>query len=212
MNFDDAINLAYPLAWPDNTPRTPMDKRERARFEEKPLGYARDCLVSELRRLGSSYVVISTNLPVRNDGLPYASAREPDDTGVCAWFDLDGVQKSMACDRWVRLVDNVWALAKTIEAMRGIERWGTSEILKRAFQAFGALPPAPSERTADWRDVFVLPGYLRTNGVPKSVLAGFVKDAYRALAQKAHPDHGGSDEEMQRLNAAYEAAKLELRF
>ncbi len=30
-----------------------------------------------------------------------------------------------------------------------------------------------------------------------------VKAAYKALAMKLHPDHGGDTEEMQRLNAAY---------
>lgn len=35
-----------------------------------------------------------------------------------------------------------------------------------------------------------------------------VHAAYRALALKLHPDHGGSDSEMQRLNDAYTRARL----
>lgn len=211
-SLDDTMNLAYPLQWPEGVPRTLPHRRESSRFQIEQFGRARGELVRQIELLGSNYIVISTNVPVRGDGLPYATAREPDDPGVCVYFDLDGTQKSMACDRWDKLIDNVWALAKTIEAMRGIERWGSSEIMKRAFQAFGALPPASPAETVDWRVVFELPPYLAISGVPRTALAGFVKERFRELAQKNHPDHGGTDEAMRKVNAAYEAAKAELRF
>ncbi len=38
-----------------------------------------------------------------------------------------------------------------------------------------------------------------------------LRKAYRAAAMKAHPDHGGSVEEMQRVNAAYEKRFEELK-
>lgn len=34
-----------------------------------------------------------------------------------------------------------------------------------------------------------------------------VKNAYRGAAWKAHPDHGGTDEQMARVNAAYEVIR-----
>lgn len=39
-------------------------------------------------------------------------------------------------------------------------------------------------------------------GVPKSAAPADIKRAYRKRASKAHPDRGGSDEEMARLNRA----------
>lgn len=38
-----------------------------------------------------------------------------------------------------------------------------------------------------------------------------LRKAYRAAALKAHPDHGGSTEEMQQVNAAYETRFEELK-
>lgn len=43
----------------------------------------------------------------------------------------------------------------------------------------------------------------RELGVGKNADAGAIKAAYRKRSRKAHPDTGGSDEEMQRVNAAY---------
>ncbi len=45
-------------------------------------------------------------------------------------------------------------------------------------------------------------------GVKTSATKEEVTKAYREKAGKAHPDRGGSDEEMAKVNAAYEAIKL----
>jgi DnaJ-class molecular chaperone len=46
-------------------------------------------------------------------------------------------------------------------------------------------------------------------GLPRNATADEVKQRYRELASKAHPDKGGTVEQFQTLRAAYEAA-LEL--
>lgn len=188
--------LAFPLAWPDGHPRTEPHMRQRARFKVTA-GRARDDLVEELRRLGARYIVISTDVPLRRDGLPYAGG-DPEDTGVAVYFDLDGEQHVLPCDRWNTVGDNLQALAKTVEAMRGIERWGTGGMMRRAFSAFKALPAAPRE----WWHVL---------GVSRVSSLAVVKDRYRELAREAHPDTPtGSHEQMSRLNAAMAAAEQEL--
>lgn len=106
------IENAYPLHWPDGVPRTKY--RKRSRFGIVSLGIARDELLHELRLLGARYVVLSTNAPTKRDGYFYADARNPDDPGVAVYFDLDGAQRVIACDAWIRMVDNVQALAKTV--------------------------------------------------------------------------------------------------
>ena len=45
-----------------------------------------------------------------------------------------------ACDKFRYTRDNIYAVAKTIEALRGIERWGASDMMERAFSGFKALP------------------------------------------------------------------------
>lgn len=44
-------------------------------------------------------------------------------------------------------------------------------------------------------------------GVSMDASEGEVKEAYKAKARKAHPDVGGSNEEMAKVNAAYEVIK-----
>jgi hypothetical protein len=110
--------------------------------------------------------------------LPYAIAREPNDRGAAVYFTLKGQQMCFACDRWDCVADNIQAIRKTIEALRGIERWGTGDMVQQAFNGFVALPAPPSA----WKVLGVKPGASWTE----------INEAYREKAKKAHSDVGGS--------------------
>lgn len=192
MKIDDR---AFPLYWPEGVKRTTY--RTRSKFKTT-LGAAREELLNELKLLRAGMVVVSTNLPLRSDnGLFRIDDRKLTDPGVAVYFRLKNQPRAMSCDRWDDLASNIHALALSIEAMRGLERWGSSDMVERVFTGFTALPPAET----DWRAV--LGGY-EAHG-----LAG-VRSRYRALALEAHPDRGGTTEAMARLNAAMEAAEREL--
>ncbi len=47
----------------------------------------------------------------------------------------------------------------------------------------------------------------RVLGIPPSASAAELRAAYRRQARRRHPDHGGSTEDMARLNAAYAALR-----
>ena len=111
---------AFPLQWPASRPHTPTPARSRFDTSQDR---AQRTLVDEVRRMGGSNLVISTNIELRRDGLPYAGRREPADKGVAVYFDYRKRPMCFACDRWARIGDNIYAIAKTIEALRGIERW-----------------------------------------------------------------------------------------
>lgn len=150
--------------------------------------------------MGGRNVVVSTNKPVRKDGGVYANAREPEDPGVAVYFERDGDRVCFACDQYDRVWKNMRAIAKTIEAMRGIERWGSKEMLDRAFTGFAALPPpsTPIEMTG--------PGALpkpwhAVLGVAETAEWSEIRSAYRAAIRDA------SDAEKLALNLAYEQAK-----
>ncbi len=138
---------AYPLYWPENRARTDRSRRENARFEMR-FARARDEVSRQIELLCGRYsapsIVISTNLPLRRDGLPLASQRPPDDTGVAVYFMYKKKQTCFACDRWLKIEDNMQAIAKTIDALRGVARWGTGDMLEAAFTGFMALPPPDS--------------------------------------------------------------------
>lgn len=179
---------AYPLHWPDGRERTPSHRREYGRFDLSS-GRARDHLFDELKRLGARYPVISTNIELKLNGEPYASRKEPDDPGVAIYFEFKGRQHVFACDRYDRAWKNIRGIGKTIEALRGISRWGTGDMLERSFEGFAALP-APD---ASWPTVL---------GVGLHASTDEINAAYRNKARDAHPDAGGSIEEMQRINQA----------
>jgi len=186
---------AYPLAWPAGWPRA--KRKTRAAFNMS-FANARDELLNQLRLMGARYPLLSSNVSLRRDGLPYANQPEPADPGVAIYFMWQGKQMTFACDRWDRVRDNVRAIGKTIEALRGIERWGASDMMERAFSAFEALPAPDGVVTLScWQVLDLEPG------APEVA----VERAYREKAKSAHPDKGGSREEWDRLRAAYEQAK-----
>lgn len=186
---------AYPLAWPAGWPRS--KRKTRAAFNMS-FANARDELLNQLRLMGARYPLLSTNVPLRRDGLPYANQPEPADAGVAVYFMWQGKQMTFACDRWDRVRDNARAIGKTIEALRGTERWGASGMMERAFSAFEALPAPDGGVTLSCWQVLDLDASANEFEIER---------AYRKKAKAAHPDSGGSREEWDQLRTAYEQAK-----
>jgi hypothetical protein len=205
---------AFPLCWPQGWVRTHPAFRKPGRFNRGERQYSsspdggswlrkRDVTVSdgitrilgELERMGIDRqdIVISTNVRTRLDGLPRSGEREPDDPGAAVyWQDTDGNRRRrMAIDVYTRVADNLAAIAATLDAMRAIERHGGAEILDRAFTGFVALP-SPEQ---PWQVL----------GVQMSASRSEIEQAYRRLAMQHHPDRGGNQDEMARINAAREA-------
>lgn len=196
---------AYPLSWPAGRKRTERYAREPAKFDVT-LARARDNVIAEVKLLcGGRWgpdpqIVISTNLNLRRDGLPLANQRAPEDPGVAVYFLYKRRQMSFACDRWLKIEHNMQAIAKTIEALRGISRWGTGDMLEAAFTGFTALPAPGASKS--WREVLGVTAETRDMSI--------VRAAYRILASRNHPDKGGSHDAMSSLNAALAAAEKEL--
>lgn len=192
---------AFPLYWPEGWPRA--RSRHNSPFRQG-FGQAREFLFAEIRRMGGQRVVLSTNVPLRNDGLPRANMPNPSDPGAAAYFRYKTHDLVFACDRWRLCTDNVYAIAKTIEAMRGIERWGASELLERAFTGFKALPEKGSQ---SWRSIL---------GIPQEHLVNrqVIEDRFRELAKRLHTDIAGDTpenrEKFQQLLEARAAARLEV--
>ena len=157
----------------------------------------RDQLLDEIFRLQGRDIILSTNIPVRNDGLPYATWKEPEDSGVAVYFDYGKKKMCFACDQYYYVRQNIRGIGKTIEALRGIERWGASDMMEKAFLGFIQI----EDKTRPWTDVLGLTP-LATN---LDVEASFKK-----LAKKYHPDAGGTSEQFQELARAREIANKEV--
>lgn len=183
---------AYPLHWPVGKPR--VSRRERSRFDVS-FAKARDELFNELYRMGARMPVLSTNIPLRRDGLPYANEKEPADPGAAVYFTWKDRQMCFSCDRWDLVKDNIQAIRHTVSALRGLERWGTGDMVEAAFRGFEALP-APGKR--NWNEVL---------GVRPDVPLSDIEAAYKRRAKDAHPDNGGSHDQMSEINEAIREAR-----
>lgn len=189
MNYD----RRYPLHWPEGWPRTPGYKRKSAAFKVPPT-QARDELLRELDLLGARNIVISSDQRLNRDGSLSAARYQLLDPGVATYFSRKGRDVVLACDQFTELHDNVRAIGKTIEAMRGIERWGASDMLDRAFTGFAAIA-APQQ----WWEILQ---------VSPSASSAEIDAAWREAMKTAHPDRpGGSDAAAARLNQARDDAR-----
>lgn len=205
----------YPLEWPLGWVRTPSGRRQNAKFGRRErataggfralkylsVGDGVERLTGELRRLGATRVIISSNLRTRLDGLPYAQqSKSLPDPGVAVYFHLKKQSLVLACDRWHSVADNMAAIAGHIEAIRAVDRYGVGT-MEQAFSAYKALP---ADTAADWR--MVLFGVKDCVATVEDVQA-----AYRARAREVHPDITKDDgARMAHLNRARDYALAEL--
>jgi len=199
------MNEAYPLDWPEGWPRTAPNRRERADSHfgsaKFPLvmGRALGQLRAELKLLGAQDLIVSSNVQLRRDGMPYSETRKIDDPGVAIYFGLKGKRLAMARDSYDTVAGNIRALTLAISAIRAMERHGGSYMMERAFSGFLALPSPTGKRP--WRAVF---------GVA-SDWDGDLAAAFREKAKLCHPDvNGGDGEAMAELNVAFAEGKMEL--
>ena len=154
----------------------------------------------ELERLGARKLILSTNIELRLDGLPYANRTEPQDRGAAVFFEHKGKQMAFGCDRWSKVGDNIHAIALTIGALRGIARWGTGDMMEAAFTGFAALPSS-IVTPRDWRETLECPDARTLEDA---------NEAYKRARGKAHPDKGGTDVEFHAINQAWAQAEAEL--
>lgn len=190
---------AFPCAWPAGWPKQGGYKSTAFRSRGQPVtvydGVQR--VLYELSRLGVAKddVVISTNIPTRLDGLPRSDRGAAGGPEVAVyWVGAGGKRQVMAIDLYASTAGNLAAVAATLEAMRAIERHGGAQIMERAFTGFTALPAPDS-----WREILLEPKDLAE-----------ARRTYRQLASSLHPDKGGSEHAMARLNAAWAKAQEEL--
>jgi len=182
---------AYPLAWPRGWKREKFP--QISQFKKTFYQVFKD-LEYELDRAGASKIIVSSNNRVGVSGRMRMD-REPIDTGVAVYFTRNNQSMVFACDRFNKVKDNVQAIAMTLEALRGIERWGASDMMERTFTGFKAL--ASENPGESWWKVLQIDADASEEQI---------QTAYRRMAKLAHQDAGGSDVAMTALNVARDQA------
>lgn len=222
------MTIAYPLQWPEGWPRTPKGARSSGyAFKQEtyktsgdhtykarvPVTFAkaRERLYAELERLKASSVVVSTNHPADVRGVPVESKRRVEDDGVAVYFQYQGRQMVMACDRYDSTAANMRSLGLAIEALRQLERHGGGHMMERAFSGFSALPDhSGAPRARHWSEVLGVDPRPMAN-LSVGIKRAMIEAAYKDAIALAHPDRdGGSVEAAQEVNAAREQALSEI--
>lgn len=191
---------AYPLQWPAGWRRT--EYPEYSRFAESTIYRESRNIEAELSRLGASDVIISSNMPRNLDGSISSRKVRLNDTGVAVYFKLDGNDQCIPSDKYFTIEDNLHAIYLTINALRGLERWGTGQIMQAAFRGFKALPESvivtPHMKRA-WYEVLQ---------VSQGADGEIIKAAWRRLTARYHPDNQttGDAVKFEEVQSAYKEA------
>jgi hypothetical protein len=171
----------FPLTWPDGKARTKSPQRSPFRRPGYPwvghsMSEAMDLIESNVRQMQGTNLIVSTNIKLRQDGLPYSGQAQPKDTGAAAYFTLKNKPISFSCDKYNRVECNLWSIGKTIEATRAIERWGSATI-EQSFRGFMAI----AEKTGGLDPYALL-------GVELDCTEDDLAAARNRLAKVYHPD------------------------
>jgi DnaJ-domain-containing protein 1 len=117
---------------------------------------------------------------------------------VAVYFVRKGKQLCIPCDKYQTVRDNIRAIGVTLESIRRMKRYGTSEMVDATLSGFAALPEnaSPNAGSRPWYDVLELS--------PNASLE-VIKASFRAKAAQTHPDApGGSTAAFQEVKRAYD--------
>lgn len=205
-----------PLCWPDNVPRRAPHQRGNPQFKTRSLAEASSFVLQEINRLNNRHwnyqdrnVIISSNLRLKQDGVPYSQQNEPADTGMAVYFSLVFRRNGrpmerpivMSCDKWRLTSDNLYAIGKDIQAQRSRDRWGCTN-LEQSFRGYMAIPEKCGG--APWWIILQVPSNADKDVIERS---------YRQLAKICHPDNlrTGSEEKFKELAEAFEQGMAQFR-
>jgi len=205
--LSDEQRTAASIHWPDAYDRTPTEDRESYPGDLEPTRKESfQSIVDELQRWGATEVRISTasqhyvdrpNIPHQHD--------TPEDVGVAAYYlradDRADSWHAIACDRWATQRENARAIALYARRQRLAERCGVTTA--QSTHAAAQLPSGNEEAI-----VAAGPGGQEPHevlDVAPDAPDAVVEAAYREKTKVAHPDQGGSADELRRVQEAKEA-------
>jgi hypothetical protein len=159
------------------------------------------------RKWGLNIWVLRTGIDRAHAGKRYQTQAERT-VAIDFWFGSRRVLLKVS--RRERAVDNLALLARALEQMRLTEVRGLTEIaLKLYVQMYPDQRSSPSARNIPRRPATPLRNPYATLCITGDAPLEVAEAAYRALAKQAHPDLGGTGDQMKVLNAAIEQIRLE---
>ncbi|MFC6757911.1 MULTISPECIES: J domain-containing protein [Haloarcula] len=184
--------------WPAGFERTDPEQRDTNGKYRVSLHEAVDELAVELDRLDVDDWRLETAMrhQSRNPNYPYANQSEPADSSVVLRWSMDGEQFAVACDAYSRVRDNVRTVGLYVREKRKMEArpvtTGESEF------ANARLPSGEDGAIVTDRSAH------EVLGVDRDATPSEIRRAFRERVKEAHPDHGGSEAELQNVREARE--------
>lgn len=177
------MTQAYPLSWPSGWPRTaPEQATNKHRFARNVTVYgATQRLTRALGLLRAERVIVSTNMQLRQDGMPYSRQAQPRDAGVAVYFSFRGRDMAIARDVYGRVDLNMTTLAHALEHLRGLERHGGAAMMEKSFHGFAALPAPGARVGSPWWETL----RVGADATPQEI-----QEARAQLVRDYHPDTG----------------------
>jgi hypothetical protein len=165
-------------------------------------------LREELTRIHATDVVLEAGFnetQLRNDDYPRADAK-PSHPRVRLTFKKGGkLAMSMTCGGTTNWWYNVHLIAASLERMRALDRYGCIQSDEQ-YRGFASLPPGQPIATSEWASVEQACRFLADTGglvyTGGSLDAAMLDRFYEQAAKRAHPDAGGSNEQMAKVNRA----------
>lgn len=180
-------------------PETPSWNRQRSKFKT---GYSSvlNLLEREISFLGARDYTLEIDvrpMDLRLDGGLRANARPQGPRVVVSFKSRHGPMR-WPCDTFQSYVDNLYAIALTLEKLRAIDRYGVTMKGEqyRGFTAIAATSSLTTRVEAAWT---ILQRESEMQVVLPRDRAG-LNVLYTAAAKRAHPDAGGTDERMAAVN------------
>jgi|GEM_PF-2913785 len=183
------------VMWPDGLPRT--EKPKPSKFSDKALHDVLNSLRKELALVKAAEITLCSELPLGRSGVPIQGWKRGDDPGVVLYYTAGGRKLCIPADHWDYPLCNIHAITKTIEALRGIERWAGGAMAGMVAFQFAALPAAA---TPWWMTELDLG--------PEATLAD-AEESFVKLTKIHHPDLTGRGDgsKQARLNEAIAEAR-----
>lgn len=202
-----------------STEKVYEDGKNYATYKRKevPWTQTRDDLLRELRLIGVEEAQLQlaiTENDLRIDGEIKANARLKHPGVILSFIHPEVGAVLFACDRWTTWQANARGVAKGLEALRLVDRYGITQSFEQ-YTGWKALPsgvPMPaaggSQMTVDEAAEYLIAKAHPTASDPPYAAQRVIEDGdlreriYRQGAKRLHPDVGGSHEEWTRFEEA----------
>ncbi len=160
-------------------------------------------LEAELKHLAATDIVVEagfTREQIRNDGWPRGSA-SPTSPGVRLSFRSAkaGGERSIGVNRFAAWQQNLRAIGLVLQRLRLVAEIDPEQG-QRAYAGYARLPAPQAD--AGFQSVEEAMQFLSQVSGMSFVDVMYLDHVYRQAARKAHPDVGGSESTMRRVNAA----------